>query len=62
VPLYLDTVTFEVDRRTLSLVFRGTIGVADEGVPEIDALYLITEPTDKDGLTLSGARLLLLQR
>jgi hypothetical protein len=62
VALYLDTVVFEVDRRTLSVVFRGTIGVPDERVPEIDALYLISEPTDKDGVTLPEARSLLLQR
>lgn len=62
VSLYLDTVAFEVERRTLSLVFRGTIGVPDERVPEIDALYLTTEPGDKEGMTLAEARAKLLRR
>jgi hypothetical protein len=62
ISLHLDTVAFEVDRGVLNLVFRGVVGVPDERVPELDALYLITEPTAGEGISLAEARAKLLRR
>ncbi len=40
----LDTVAFDVDEATVTLLFRGTIGVLDERAPDVGALYAKLEP------------------
>jgi hypothetical protein len=64
IPLRLDTVTFEVERRVLTLVFRGALPVPDERAPSsaIDVLYLVTEPLTAPPMTLEQARRALLRR
>jgi hypothetical protein len=43
VPLHLDTVVFDLAAMKLHLIWRGTLGVADERAPDVDALHLLTE-------------------
>lgn len=42
VPMHLDTVFFDLDERTLTLVWRGVLPVADEKSPDIRSLRLVT--------------------
>jgi hypothetical protein len=42
VPMHLDTVFFDLDERTLTLVWRGVLPVADEKSPDIRTLRLVT--------------------
>lgn len=47
VPLHLDTAFFDLDSRTLTLVWRGLLPVSDERSPDVRSLRLVTVPVDE---------------
>ena len=56
IPIRLDTAAFDLDAMTLTLVWRGAAGVADERAPDLTALHLFTEDATTEGMTLAEAR------
>lgn len=56
VPLRLDTVSFDVDALTVTLLWRGTLPVAGEEKPDVLAVHLLTEKLGAEPLSLDAAR------
>lgn len=56
IAMRLDTVVFDTDAMTVSLVWRGVVPVSDERDPGIAALLFHAEPLDGEGLSLAEAR------
>lgn len=46
IPMRLDTVFFDMDEKTVTLVWRGTLTVSDERQPDVRSLHLLTTPLD----------------
>jgi uncharacterized protein YjbI with pentapeptide repeats len=54
--LRLDTVTFQVDTLTLTLVWRGVVEVSDDDAPEIGALFVMADPLGAPRTSLDEAK------
>ena len=48
VAMHLDTAFFDLDEKTVTLVWRGVIPVADEAAPDVRSLRLVTGPLTQD--------------
>jgi hypothetical protein len=48
VPMRLDTAFFDLDEKTLTLVWRGSLPVSDERSPDVRSLRLVTVPSASD--------------
>ena len=56
VPLHLDTVSFDVDAMTVTLLWRGALPVPSEAKPDVLAVHLMTEPLGEEPMDLAAAR------
>jgi hypothetical protein len=63
VPMALDTIVFDADAATVTLVWRGVVPVADERAPGFRAVLTLLEgANDPEGATLDDARAALRPR
>jgi uncharacterized protein YjbI with pentapeptide repeats len=62
VRLALDTAAFDVDALALDLVWRGCLEVTDEDAPELQHLFVMSEPLAGPSASLEEARRLYLAR
>jgi uncharacterized protein YjbI with pentapeptide repeats len=62
VRLVLDTAAFDVDANKLDLVWRGFVEVSDEDAPEIQHVFVMSEPLAGPSASLDEARLLYLAK
>ena len=60
VPLHLDTVHFDTDAGTVSLVWRGIVEVSDEEAPELAAFLVLDEALDAAPISAEAAQARLL--
>ena len=56
VPLHLDTVHFDSDAGTVSLVWRGIVEVSDEEAPELAAFLILDEALDDAPISAEAAQ------
>ncbi|MFO0552673.1 MAG: DUF2169 domain-containing protein [Polyangiaceae bacterium] len=59
VAMALDTAIFDSDKLTLTLLWRGLVRVADDEAPEIETLFIMSEPLSSTPLELDACRRVL---